>query len=73
VQMPGMDGFEATRAIRAMPGLQQLPILAITANAYDQDRNACLAAGMNDFIAKPVLPEILYSKLLYWLSFSGQS
>jgi len=72
VQMPGMDGFEATRAIRAMPGLQQLPILAITANAYDQDRNACLAAGMNDFIAKPVLPEVLYSRLLYWLSFFGQ-
>ncbi len=68
MQMPGLDGLEATKMIRALPDRTQLPILAMTANAFNRDCNACLAAGMNDFVAKPVSPEILYSRLLYWLS-----
>ncbi len=66
VQMPMMDGLSATRAIRALRG-PGLPILAMTANAMGDDRRDCLAAGMDDHLAKPVDPERLYSLLQRWL------
>ena len=56
MQMPVMDGLEATQHIRGMPNRTTLPILAMTANAFAEDRARCLAAGMNDFIAKPISP-----------------
>ena len=68
VQMPEMDGLIATGAIRAQAEYAGLPILAMTANAFDEDRRACLAAGMDDFVAKPVVPKDLYLTLLRWLS-----
>ena len=66
VQMPGMDGLSATRALREERG-PGLPVIAMTAHAFGEDRAACLAAGMNDHVAKPVDPERLYATLLRWL------
>jgi len=67
MQMPVLGGIEATRQIRAMPAGHGVPIIAMTANAFEEDRDRCLAAGMNDFITKPADPPQLYSKLLHWL------
>lgn len=68
MQMPEMDGLATARAIRAQLCYAPMPILAMTANAFSEDRRLCLEAGMNDFIAKPVNPHILYTTLLHWLS-----
>ncbi|MBE2260050.1 MAG: PAS domain S-box protein [Rhodobacteraceae bacterium] len=67
VQMPVLDGLETSRAIRQLAGRETLPIVAITADAFDDDRQRCLEAGMNDHIGKPVNPGRLYEVLLQWL------
>jgi len=67
VQMPKLDGLEATRQIRTLPGYRDSPILAMTANAFVEDRARCLAAGMNDCLIKPFVPHSLYSALLKYL------
>jgi CheY-like chemotaxis protein len=66
MQMPVMDGLEATRRLRereALGGWLRTPVLAMTANAMDEDRDACLAAGMDDFLAKPIRPDELFARL----------
>ena len=67
MQMPVLDGVEATQRLRARSDIRQIPIIAMTANAFSEDRQACMAAGMNDFITKPVEPELFYATLRHWL------
>ncbi|MHC8287244.1 response regulator [Pseudomonas sp. XS1P51] len=67
IQMPVMDGYETARRIRSNPLYAQLPIIAMTAHASATDRDACIAAGMNDFISKPVDPEHLFDVIARWL------
>jgi signal transduction histidine kinase len=70
MQMPRLNGVEATQQIRALPGYKCTPILALTANAFDQDRRECIEAGMDDHLGKPVNPEVLFESLLKWLKTS---
>jgi hypothetical protein len=71
MQMPHMNGVEATRAIRELADYKDVPILAMTANAFAEDRKVCLEAGMNDHIGKPVDPDKLQETLLAWLEKRG--
>ncbi len=67
MRMPNMDGLEATRKIRTLPNVSKhLPIIALTANAFDDDRNACFDSGMNDFMTKPVSAEELSEMVTQW-------
>ena len=68
MQMPNVNGLEATQQIREIPGAQQIPIIAMTANAFAEDKALCMAAGMNDFLIKPFNPDVLFSILLKWLN-----
>ncbi|WP_434514706.1 response regulator [Dechloromonas sp. ARDL1] len=65
--MPKMDGLTATKLIRQLETGKDIPIVAMTANAFNEDEERCIAAGMNDFVSKPVDPDRLYSTLLKWL------
>jgi signal transduction histidine kinase/DNA-binding response OmpR family regulator/HPt (histidine-containing phosphotransfer) domain-containing protein len=67
MQMPVMDGITATKAIRSDPRYRSLPIVAMTANAMDRDRDMCLAAGMNGHVSKPIDPNELFKTLLRWI------
>jgi two-component system sensor histidine kinase/response regulator len=69
--MPVLDGPAATRSIRALQGWATRPIIGLTANAFSEDRETCLRAGMNDFVAKPVEPDVLFEALLRWLPKRG--
>ncbi|OFJ46598.1 hybrid sensor and regulator [Janthinobacterium lividum] len=71
VQMPLMDGFEATRRIRADPKLSGLLVIAMTANAGSEDRARCLAAGMDEFVTKPIAPNLLFHVLAKWFRLRG--
>ncbi|KHK00849.1 response regulator [Desulfovibrio sp. TomC] len=68
VQMPVMDGLAATRAIRILPGAADLPVVALTAHALDEDRDRCLEAGMNDYLTKPLEVDCLLEALGQWIA-----
>lgn len=65
--MPVMDGLESTRQFRQTLS-PAMPIIAVMANSFEQDQQTCLAAGMNDFLAKPFIEEVFYTTILRWLT-----
>ncbi len=71
--MPVMDGFEATKAIRSMPQYEQLPIIAMTANAMKSDKDAVLAIGMNDHISKPIDVDKMFMTMAKWIQVSNRT
>lgn len=73
VQMPVMDGLEATRRMRAIPSLNSMPILAMTAHAMVDEQHNCLEAGMDDFLSKPIEPPVLFAKLQQWIYGTAES
>jgi CheY-like chemotaxis protein len=70
--MPNLDGLTATGQIRALPGCRDIPILAMTANAFAEDRARCLEVGMNDSLIKPFDPDMLFSILIKYLDKRAQ-
>ena len=73
VQLPKQDGREATRQIRRLANGKAVPILAMTADAFAEDKQACMEAGMDDFMTKPIDPDMFYAKLQHWLSVPRQT
>ena len=71
MQMPKTSGVDASLSIRKLPGRADVSILAMSANPFTEDREKCLAAGMNDFITKPVDPELMFKAVYRWLSSNG--
>jgi len=67
IQMARMDGLQATRSIRALPGWGTVPIVAISANTFIEDQRRAMEAGMNDFVTKPVEVDKLYTLLRKWI------
>ena len=67
MQMPNVNGLDATRALREIPNYRVTPVIALTANVFAEDKSRCFDAGMNDFVAKPCDPCLLYATLLHWL------
>ncbi|MCF8198496.1 MAG: PAS domain S-box protein [Sulfuritalea sp.] len=72
MQMPNVDGLEATRQIRMLPGYRETPVIAMTANAFADDKARCLEAGMSDFVTKPFAPDQIYTALLRGLDRRGR-
>jgi CheY-like chemotaxis protein len=73
MQMPKVTGLEATWQIRKLPGYRDVPIIAVTANVFAEDRARCIEAGMNDFLIKPFNPEQFFEIMLGALTLSGSS
>jgi len=67
IQMPLMDGYEATKIIRSDIKGKKIPIIALTANAFEQDKINCINSGMDDFLAKPIRKENLKEKINFWI------
>jgi two-component system, cell cycle response regulator DivK len=73
MSLPVMDGWEATRQLRAQPEMQTVPIIALTAHALSEDRDKCLAAGCNDYESKPIKMDTLLAKIESWLAKASES